>query len=42
MLSDSEVLDRRVVDRIEKDYKTTLPFVRWLNKSLGYPPADRR
>ena len=36
------VLDRRLVDRIEKDYKTMLPFVRWLNKSLGYPPAERR
>lgn len=42
MLSDTEALDRRLVDRIEKDYKTMLPFVRWLNKSLGYPPADTR
>jgi uncharacterized protein (TIGR02453 family) len=42
MLSDSEVLDRRVVDRVERDFKTMLPFVRWLNSSLGYPPADKR
>ena len=42
MLSDTEVLDRRLVDRIEKDYKTMLPFVRWLNKSLGYLPSDKR
>ena len=42
MLSDSEVLDRRVVDRIEKDYKTMLPFVRWLNRALGYQPMERR
>lgn len=42
MLTDDEVLDRRLVDRIEKDYKTMLPFVRWLNGSLGFPAADRR
>jgi hypothetical protein len=39
---DSEVLDRRVADRIERDFKTMLPFVRWLNTSLGYHPADKR
>lgn len=42
MLNDTEVLDRRVVDRVEKDYKTMLPFVRWLNRALGYQAADRR
>lgn len=42
MLSDGEVLDRRLVDRIEKDYKTMLPFVRWLNNALGYLPANQR
>jgi len=42
MLSDDEVLDRRLVDRVEKDFKTMLPFVRWLNNSLGYPPATKR
>jgi hypothetical protein len=42
MLSDAEVMDRRLADRIEKDYKTMLPFVRWLNVSLGYPPSERR
>ena len=42
MLSDSEVLDRRLVDRIEKDYTTMLPFVRWLNDALGYLPAEKR
>ena len=42
MLGDSEVLDRRVVDRVERDFKTMLPFVRCLNKSLGYQPADQR
>ena len=42
MLSDDQVLDRRVVDRVEKDFRTMLPFVRWLNMALGFPPADRR
>jgi uncharacterized protein (DUF2461 family) len=42
MLSDDEVLDRRIADRVEKDYRTMLPFVRWLNRALGYPAADRR
>lgn len=38
-LADADVLSRRLADRIERDYRTMLPFVRWLNKSLGYPPA---
>ena len=42
LLSDAEVLDRRVVDRVERDFKTMLPFVRWLNRALGYQPADKR
>jgi uncharacterized protein (TIGR02453 family) len=42
MLSDSEVLDRRVVDCIERDFKTMLPLVRWLNGALGFRPAERR
>jgi uncharacterized protein (TIGR02453 family) len=42
MLSDTEVLDRRLADRVEKDYKTMLPFVRWLNRALGYREAERR
>lgn len=42
MLTDKDVLDRRLADRIEKDYATMLPFVRWLNKSLGYPPLTDR
>jgi uncharacterized protein (TIGR02453 family) len=41
-LSEADVLSRRLVDRIEKDYKVLLPFVRWLNQSLGFPRADRR
>jgi uncharacterized protein (DUF2461 family) len=41
-LSDAEVLDRRLADRVEKDYKLMLPFVRWLNRALGYQQAERR
>jgi uncharacterized protein (TIGR02453 family) len=42
MLSDDHVLDRRVADRVEKDYRTMLAFVRWLNAALGFRPAERR
>lgn len=42
MLSDQEVLDRRLVDRVERDFRTMLPFVRWLNRALGFQPAERR
>ena len=41
-LSDAQVLDRRLGERIEKDFGTMLPLVRWLNGALGYPAADRR
>lgn len=41
-LSDDVVLSRRLCDRIERDFRTLLPFVRFLNDALGYPPADRR
>lgn len=42
MLSDDQVLDRRLADRVERDFRTMLPFVRWLNRALGYQSADRR
>jgi uncharacterized protein (TIGR02453 family) len=41
-LSDADVLNRKLVDRIEKDFRTMLPFVRWLNRSLGYQEKERR
>ena len=41
-LSDADVLDRRLVDKVEKDFKTMLPFVRWLNQALGYPEKANR
>jgi uncharacterized protein (TIGR02453 family) len=41
-LSDDDVLRRRLCDRVERDFRTLLPFVRFLNDALGYPPASRR
>ena len=41
-LTDEQVLDRRVVDRVQKDFLTMLPFVRWLNSALGFPAKERR
>jgi uncharacterized protein (TIGR02453 family) len=41
-LTDAEVLNRRLVDKLEKDFRTMLPFARWLNASLGYRPVARR
>lgn len=41
-LTDAEVTSPRLVDAIMKDYAVLLPLVRWLNGSLGYPPAKSR
>jgi uncharacterized protein (TIGR02453 family) len=29
-------------DRLAQSYKAVIPFVRWLNSALGFPPALRR
>jgi uncharacterized protein (TIGR02453 family) len=42
MLSDDEVMSRRLPDRLQKDYAAMLPFVRWLNRSLGFQAAESR
>ncbi len=42
MLDDDVVLGRKLADRVERDFATMLPFVRWLNRSLGYEPASKR
>jgi uncharacterized protein (DUF2461 family) len=42
MLGDEEVLSPKLADRVEKDYRTMLPFVRWLNRALGYREAEKR
>jgi len=41
-LSDAEALSPKLVDTIMKDYAALLPLVRWLNGTLGYPPASSR
>jgi uncharacterized protein (DUF2461 family) len=41
-IPDTVVLDERLADHVERDFRIMLPFVRWLNSALGYPPADHR
>ncbi|MBV6522369.1 MAG: hypothetical protein MNPFHGCM_02517 [Gemmatimonadaceae bacterium] len=41
-LSDSDVVTANLADRVERDFRLLLPFVRWLNDALGYPPLHRR
>lgn len=41
-LSDAEVTGTKLAGKIEADFRLMLPFVRWLNAALGYPPRDRR
>lgn len=41
-LTDAEALSPKLVPNILKDYAALLPMVRWLNATLGHPPARRR
>ena len=41
-LTNEEVTGEELADRVEKDFRLMLPFVRWLNTALGYPPKKRR
>ncbi len=41
-LTEDEVLSPRLPDILARRYTTLLPFVRWLNSTLGLPPATRR
>ena len=41
-LTNEEVTGKKLADRVEKDFRLMLPFVRWLNTALGYPPSARR
>jgi len=41
-LSDKDVLSPKLMDTVMKDYAALLPLVRWLNGTLGYPPAKSR
>lgn len=41
-LADADVTAPTLANRVAHDFRLMLPFVRWLNSALGYPPADRR
>ena len=41
-LSESETFSARLPDVLAKHYAAMLPFVRWLNASLGLAAAQRR
>jgi len=41
-LGDADVTGKRLAAKVEQDMRLMLPFVRWLNAALGYPPRDRR
>ncbi len=41
-LADDDVLSPKLPAIVEKDFRRLLPFVRWLNGSLGYPPMEHR
>jgi uncharacterized protein (TIGR02453 family) len=41
-LTDAQVLSPRLVGTLMQEYAALLPLVRWLNATLGYPPAARR
>jgi uncharacterized protein (TIGR02453 family) len=41
-VTDDEVLHSKLAERLEKDFAVALPLVRWLNSTLGYPPATSR
>lgn len=41
-LSDAEALSPKVADLAMKEFTAMVPFVRWLNRALGFLPSDRR
>lgn len=41
-LTDAQVTSTRLPALLEADYARLLPLVRWLNRALGLPPANRR
>lgn len=42
MLSEREVLSRRLADALERDFRALLPLVRWVNGVIGYGAWERR
>lgn len=41
-VADADLRRADLPDRLARDYRVLIPFVRWLNKALGFPPATRR
>jgi uncharacterized protein (TIGR02453 family) len=41
-LADDETLGPGLAERLVEDYRALLPLVRWLNRALGLPAAERR
>lgn len=41
-LSPDEALSPRLADLLERDFARLVPLVRWLNRALGYLPAESR
>jgi len=41
-LTDAEVLSPRLTQQVERDFKSMLPLVRWINEGLGFPSLARR
>ncbi len=41
-MTEREMLSRNLPDRLERDFKLLLPFVRWLNHALGFGVTRRR
>ncbi len=41
-LSDAEALSPKVADLVMKEFTVMLPFVRWLNRAMGFLPRERR
>ncbi|MBM3908877.1 MAG: DUF2461 domain-containing protein [Gemmatimonadetes bacterium] len=41
-LTDADALGPRLVARVMRDFTVMLPFVRWLNRALGFPPSRSR
>lgn len=41
-LTDDEVLDPRLPATLARDFAAMVPFVRWLNRAIGYRPATSR
>ena len=41
-VSVADLRRRDLPDRLARDYRVLIPFVRWLNSALGFRPATRR